>query len=92
MTFEGPICACLFATVSSNLHVVIYTVHVKTLTGKTVNISWSPSMTIEDLKQAVQDSEGIPPNQQRFIYAGEALLDEGTLSGKSTSRSFNSCR
>ncbi|XP_034248992.1 polyubiquitin-like [Thrips palmi] len=52
-------------------------IYVKTLTGKIITRNCWESYTIQMVKEAVQASEGIPPDQQRLIWSGREMNVEG---------------
>jgi hypothetical protein len=55
------------------------TILVRTLNGKTLSVPTDLNFTVHQLKKQIHEVEGVPPDQQRTIFAGIQLEDEQTL-------------
>lgn len=54
-------------------------IYIKTLTGRKQAFTFEPSDTVEAVKQALQEKEGITVDQIRLIFSGKQLADADTL-------------
>ena len=54
-------------------------VGIRTCTGKTISLTFTDSDTVAFVKDSIQDSEGMPPDRIRLVFAKQILQDGRTL-------------
>ena len=64
-------------------------IFVKTLTGRTITLDVDSADSIEDVKQQIQDRQGIPTDQQRLVHAGKELVEGRTLADHNVQQDAN---
>jgi len=54
-------------------------IFIKTLTGRKQAFNFEPTDTVNAVKEALQEKEGIDVEQIRLIFSGKQLSDDQTL-------------
>lgn len=49
---------------------------IKTLAGRKISLDFEPTQKINEIKETLQEKEGIPKDQIRLIYSGKVLSEE----------------
>merc|ERR1712000_387989 len=60
------------------IHTSKMLIKVRTLTGKEIELDIEPDYKVSQIKEKVEEKEGIPPVQQRLIFGGKQMADEKT--------------